>query len=136
MSQAPVKTGPSNGAALDPISSPLTTAPFPASRKIYVQGSLPEVRVPMREIHLAPSPAAGNQEPASNPPVTIYDTSGPYTDPNVAIDARAGLAPLRRIWIEDGRMWMNSLRFHLSMAGCEPRIRNWKAFGSVISENL
>jgi phosphomethylpyrimidine synthase len=100
MSQAPVKTRSSNGAALDPINSPLTTAAFPASRKIYVQGTLPEVRVPMREIHLAPSPAAGNQEPVVNQPVTIYDTSGPYTDPNVSIDAHAGLAPLRRVWIE------------------------------------
>ncbi|MBB3047334.1 phosphomethylpyrimidine synthase [Litorivivens lipolytica] len=77
--------------------------PFPASSKIYVEGSMEGVRVPMREIKLTPTPVAGQDgetrlEP--NAPVRVYDTSGPYTDPNVEIDIRKGLAPLREQWIE------------------------------------
>ena len=80
----------------------ITREPFPASRKIYVPGSLhPDVRVPMREIRLSPTPSRVAGEPARpNPPVVVYDTSGPYTDPDVAIDVRRGLAPLRQAWIE------------------------------------
>jgi phosphomethylpyrimidine synthase len=77
----------------------LTTAPFPASRKVYVEGTLPGVRIPMREISLTPTHAANGGAPTPNQPVTIYDTSGPYTDPAVAIDVKKGLAPLRREWI-------------------------------------
>ncbi|WP_372778297.1 phosphomethylpyrimidine synthase ThiC [Litorivivens sp.] len=77
--------------------------PFPASTKIYVEGQNPGVRVPMREIKLTPTPVAGKDgetrlEP--NAPVRVYDTSGPYTDPDVEIDIRKGLAPLRENWIE------------------------------------
>ncbi|HEY8022480.1 MAG TPA: phosphomethylpyrimidine synthase ThiC, partial [Thermoanaerobaculia bacterium] len=72
-------------------------APFPASRKIHVEGRLPGVRVPMREISLAPTHTSRGEE--ENPPVVVYDTSGPYSDPAVAIDLRRGLAPLRRPWI-------------------------------------
>ena len=77
--------------------------PFPASTKIYVEGQNPGVRVPMREIKLTPTPVAGKDgetrlEP--NAPVRVYDTSGPYTDPDVEIDIRKGLAPLRESWIE------------------------------------
>jgi phosphomethylpyrimidine synthase len=79
----------------------LTTAPFPASRKIHVGGTLPGVRVPMREISLTPTHAANGGAPAPNQPVTVYDTSGPYTDSAVAIDVKEGLAPLRREWILD-----------------------------------
>ena len=75
------------------------TQPFPASRKVYVEGGRPGVRVPMREISLTPTRVANGGAPSPNPPVTVYDTSGPYTDPAVAIDIRAGLAPLRREWI-------------------------------------
>ena len=56
----------------------------------------------MREINLTPTHSANGNGTTPNPPITIYDTSGPYTDPNVTIDVRAGLAPLRRAWI-DGR---------------------------------
>jgi phosphomethylpyrimidine synthase len=80
--------------------SSLTTAPFPASRKVHVDGTR-GIRVPMREISLTPTRAANGGAPAANPPVTVYDTSGPYTDPAVTIDARKGLAPLRRPWILD-----------------------------------
>ncbi|MBA1273540.1 phosphomethylpyrimidine synthase ThiC [Stutzerimonas azotifigens] len=73
--------------------------PFPRSQKIYVQGSRPDIRVPMREISLDVTPTAFGGE--INPPVTVYDTSGPYTDPNVQIDVRQGLADVRSAWIED-----------------------------------
>ena len=63
-------------------------APFPRSRKLYVEGSRPDIRVPMREVSQADTPASIGHEP--NPPVYLYDTSGPYTDPAVAIDIRAG----------------------------------------------
>jgi len=78
---------------------PLTTPrTYPASSKIYVAGRLPGVRVPMREIALSPTHRAdGTEEP--NPPVVVYDTSGPYTDPAVEIDLHHGLPPLRRHWI-------------------------------------
>ncbi len=72
-------------------------APLPRSRKIYVTGSRPDVRVPMREISQSDTPAAMGAE--TNPPITVYDTSGPYTDPSVKIDIRSGLAALREPWI-------------------------------------
>ncbi len=77
----------------------LTTEPFPASRKVYVAGTHTGVHVPMREISLSPTKSINGQPPTPNQPVTVYDTSGPYTDPSVTIDVRAGLAPLRRSWI-------------------------------------
>src|SRR5690348_11547150 len=70
----------------------LSTAPFPASKKIYVQGTLPHIRVAMREIELTPTKTANGGAPVDNPSITVYDTSGPYTDPSVAIDIREGLA--------------------------------------------
>jgi len=73
--------------------------PFPRSQKIYVQGSRPDIRVPMREISLDVTPTDFGGE--INAPVTVYDTSGPYTDPNVTIDVRNGLADVRSAWIED-----------------------------------
>ncbi len=69
--------------------------PFPKSRKVYVEGSRPDILVPMREIALS---STGSEE---NPPVHVYDTSGPYTDPGIHIDIRKGLHPLRRKWIEE-----------------------------------
>ncbi|MDP9142593.1 MAG: phosphomethylpyrimidine synthase ThiC [Pseudomonadota bacterium] len=71
--------------------------PFPGSRKIYVECAQ-GVRVPMREISLTATRSANGLEP--NAPVTVYDTSGPYTDPDVQIDLVAGLAPVRAGWIE------------------------------------
>jgi len=74
--------------------------PLPNSRKVYVEGSRPDIRVPMREIAQSDTPAIGGAgEP--NPPVWVYDTSGPYTDPDARIDIRRGLAPLRARWIEE-----------------------------------
>ncbi|RJF95659.1 phosphomethylpyrimidine synthase ThiC [Noviherbaspirillum saxi] len=73
--------------------------PLPNSRKIYVQGSRPDIRVPMREISQADTPASFGAE--KNPPITVYDTSGPYSDPAVKIDIRSGLAAVRAGWIAE-----------------------------------
>ncbi|MDP2245925.1 phosphomethylpyrimidine synthase ThiC [Pseudomonas sp.] len=73
--------------------------PFPRSQKIYVQGSRPDIRVPMREISLDITPTEFGGE--INAPVLIYDTSGPYTDPAVTIDVRQGLGDVRSAWIDD-----------------------------------
>jgi phosphomethylpyrimidine synthase len=73
------------------------TKPFAKSRKIYVEGSRPDIRVPFREISLSDTPSAFGAE--KNPPVVVYDTSGPYTDPDVSIDIRNGLPALRAGWI-------------------------------------
>jgi len=73
--------------------------PFPRSQKIYVQGSRPDIRVPMREISLDVTPTDFGGE--INAPVLVYDTSGPYTDPSVTIDVRKGLADVRSAWIDD-----------------------------------
>ncbi len=74
-------------------------APFPASRKVYVEGSRPDIRVPMREVTLTDTPTGLGGE--KNAPVLIYDTSGPYTDPAVKIDIRQGLPNVRGKWIEE-----------------------------------
>ncbi len=75
------------------------TRPFPASRKIHVTGSRPDLRVGMREIRQSDTPLAEGVE--KNPPITVYDTSGPYTDPEARIDLRKGLPPLREGWITE-----------------------------------
>ncbi|PKO46817.1 MAG: phosphomethylpyrimidine synthase ThiC [Betaproteobacteria bacterium HGW-Betaproteobacteria-22] len=75
------------------------TTPFAKSRKVYVEGSRPDIRVPFREISLSDTPSAFGAE--KNPPVVVYDTSGPYTDPSVKIDIRNGLPALRAKWIEE-----------------------------------
>ncbi|WP_279343061.1 phosphomethylpyrimidine synthase ThiC [Geothrix paludis] len=72
--------------------------PFPASTKIHVAGSLPGVRVPFRQIQLQPTRDFQDRL-TENPPVVLYDTSGPYTDPAIAIDVAKGLTPLRQDWI-------------------------------------
>ena len=73
--------------------------PFANSRKIYVPGSRADIQVPMREIAQTPTPTAEGLE--QNPPITVYDTSGPYTDPEAQIDLREGLPRLREAWIEE-----------------------------------
>ncbi|MEM5435551.1 phosphomethylpyrimidine synthase ThiC [Paraburkholderia diazotrophica] len=73
-------------------------APLPNSRKVYVSGSQPDIRVPMREITQSDTPTGFGGE--KNPPIYVYDTSGPYTDPDAKIDIRAGLPALRQRWIE------------------------------------
>jgi len=71
--------------------------PLPNSRKIYVQGSRPDILVPMREISQADTPDGMGAE--VNAPIYVYDCSGPYTDPSVKIDIRSGLAAMRENWI-------------------------------------
>ncbi|MFZ9196614.1 MAG: phosphomethylpyrimidine synthase ThiC [Burkholderiales bacterium] len=72
--------------------------PLPNSRKVYIPGSSADIQVPMREITQSDTPASMGAE--KNPPIFVYDTSGPYTDPAAKIDIRSGLAPLRQQWIE------------------------------------
>jgi len=76
----------------------LSTAPFPSSKKIYVEGSRPDIQVAMREIELSPTQLRDG-EFEENTPVRVYDTSGPYTDPSKDIDVRLGLSPLREKWV-------------------------------------
>jgi len=77
--------------------------PLPNSKKVYGRGSRSDIRVPMREISQADTlvHGSGNSALEKNPPIYVYDTSGPYTDPQVEIDIRSGLAPLRARWIEE-----------------------------------
>jgi phosphomethylpyrimidine synthase len=79
--------------------SDAVTRPFPGSMKIYVQGSRPDIRVPMRQVQQADTPASFGVE--KNPPITVYDTSGPYSDPAANIDLLAGLADVRGAWIRE-----------------------------------
>jgi phosphomethylpyrimidine synthase len=77
-------------------------APLPSSRKIHVAGSRPDIRVPMREIAQADTPSSFSPAGAErNPPIVVYDTSGPYTDPAAKIDIRRGLPALRAAWIAE-----------------------------------
>ncbi|ECK9683569.1 phosphomethylpyrimidine synthase ThiC [Salmonella enterica subsp. enterica serovar Washington] len=76
---------------------------FPNSKRIYVTGSQHDIRVPMREIQLSPTLIGGskdNPQFEENEAVPVYDTSGPYGDPEVAINVQQGLAKLRQPWIE------------------------------------
>ncbi len=73
--------------------------PFPNSRKIYIQGPRPDIRVGMREISCDDTPTNNGVE--KNPPITVYDTSGPFTDPNVEINLLKGIPDLRSGWIEE-----------------------------------
>ena len=75
------------------------TRPFPNATKIYVQGSRPDLRVPMREI--AQSPTAGMLGEEENPPITVYDTSGPFSDPDIDVDLMKGMPDVRSAWIEE-----------------------------------
>ncbi|MFC5478007.1 phosphomethylpyrimidine synthase ThiC [Massilia suwonensis] len=74
-------------------------ASFPNSTKVYIEGSRPDIRVPMRSIAQSPTPDSFGGE--VNPPVFVYDTSGPYTDPAAQIDIRRGLPAMRRDWIDE-----------------------------------
>jgi phosphomethylpyrimidine synthase len=74
-------------------------APLPNSEKIYVTCARDDIRVPMRKITLDETPTDMGGE--VNPPIFVYDTSGPYTDPKATIDIRKGLAPVRAGWIEE-----------------------------------
>ncbi len=79
--------------------SAAVTRPIPGSRKIHAQGSRADLRVPLREIAQADTPAMFGVE--KNPAITVYDTSGPYTDPGYRVDLAAGLPALRAAWIAE-----------------------------------
>ena len=70
---------------------------FPASQKVYKAGSQPSIQVPFRQVTLTPTSGRFGQE--ENPPLSIYDTSGPYSDVNASLDLSKGLPALRREWI-------------------------------------
>lgn len=72
---------------------------FPGSKKVYVEGTRPEIRVPMREIELSSTSGTFGEE--ENLPVRVYDTSGPYTDPNYTVDITKGIPAVRSTWIQE-----------------------------------
>jgi len=87
----------------DDLSRRITRAPFPGSRKVYIDGPRPDVRVPFREIALTDTlvhEGAGEPRREPNPPLRVYDASGPYTDPEARIDITRGLPGLRTAWID------------------------------------
>ena len=86
-----------------PDQSVITREPFPRSKKVYVKGHIHDIRVAMREVELDDSDSMFSVKGGitRNCSITLYDTSGPYTDPNVEIDVHAGLFPLREKWILD-----------------------------------
>src|SRR6266436_6923298 len=90
--------------------------PMPNSRKVYVEGSRSDLLVPMREIVQSETPASFGAE--KNPPIFVYDTSGPYTDPQARIDVRQGLFALRSKWIDE-RDDTEELSGLTSKYGCE-----------------
>lgn len=87
-----------------PTEQSISRTPFSGSKKIYVAGKLHPIQVAMREIELTDSKAMfseGEFKKETNAPVTVYDTSGPYTDPNIEIDVKKGIPKLREQWIID-----------------------------------
>ncbi len=77
----------------------LSTQPFPGSKKLYIEGSQSDIQVALREIQLTPTQLADDKT-EYNAPVRVYDTSGPYSDPDKDIDVRKGLKGIRKQWIE------------------------------------
>jgi phosphomethylpyrimidine synthase len=85
-----------------PAGQVISRTPFPASRKVYVKGQLHNIQVAMREVSLSETKLHGRfGETEHNAPITIYDTSGPFTDPDIEIDVKQGLPRLREQWIVD-----------------------------------
>ncbi len=85
------------------LTSRITRTPFPGSRKIYIGGSRPDIRVPFREVSLTDTLVAEGTATRreANPPLRLFDASGVYTDPDVAIDVTRGLQALRGAWIHE-----------------------------------
>jgi len=77
----------------------ITRTPFPASKKVFVKGEIHNIDVAMREITLEDTRDKFSKKNSKNAPVTVYDTSGPYTDESVKIDVKKGLEPIRQNWI-------------------------------------
>ncbi len=91
-----------------PENEQISREPFPASRKVYVEGKLHPIRVAMREIRVGDTVDGYSNMVTHNAPVTVYDTSGPYTDPTAEIDLRQGLPRLRAGWVEARGDWERS----------------------------
>lgn len=82
----------------------ITRHPFPNSTKVYVAGKIhPQIKVAMREIALSDTTDSMTKKKTPNEPVTVYDTSGPYTDPNKEINIHAGIERIREQWILERR---------------------------------
>jgi len=80
----------------------ITKKPFPKSKKVYVSGTIhPQINVAMREISLEDTSDSFSGKKTPNQPVTVYDTSGPYTDPSKEINVHNGLEPIREQWVLD-----------------------------------
>jgi len=73
--------------------------PYPNSKKVYIEGSRPDIRVPMREVSLSPTETSNGFE--ENHSILVYDTSGPFTDPDVELDLKKGLPHVRTVWVEE-----------------------------------
>ncbi len=101
-----------------PTQSTITRTPLPNSTKIYLPGKIYDIQVPMRQIQQSDTIERNTGKRIPNPPVTVYDTSGPYTDMNVPINVRSGLNPIRTEWIKD-RNDVEELPFVSSLYGME-----------------
>lgn len=101
-----------------PTQQTITRTPLPNSRKVYVPGRIYDIQVPMRAIAQADTIERNTGKRIANPPITVYDASGPYTDPEVHIDVRQGLEPIRQSWIKE-RGDVEELPFITSVYGIE-----------------
>jgi phosphomethylpyrimidine synthase len=100
------------GVDTDALSKRITRTPFAGSHKVYLEGSRPDLRVPFREITLSDTVTAEGRE--RNPPLRVYDSSGPYTDPQAEIDIARGLPPLRAAWIRERAGSANQSQMHFA----------------------
>ena len=101
--------------------------PLPNSRKIYVQGSRPDIQVPMREISQSDTPSKSGTE--KNPKIYVYDTSGPYTDPEKKIDVRSGLPMVREKWIDergDSEILSNPASVYARERHADPKLKEMR----------
>ncbi|MEM6698630.1 MAG: phosphomethylpyrimidine synthase ThiC [Bacteroidota bacterium] len=105
-----------------PTQDVITRTPFPNSRKVYIPGKIYDIQVPMREIRQTDTVERNTGKKIPNPSITVYDTSGPYTDPDAYIDVRRGLQPIREPWIRE-RGELEELPFTSSVYGIE-RLNN------------
>lgn len=101
-----------------PTKEVITRTPFPKSKKVYIPGKIYDIQVPMREIAQADTIERNTGKRINNPSITVYDTSGPYTDPNAYIDVHKGLEPIRESWIKE-RGDVEELPFTTSVYGIE-----------------
>ncbi len=109
MTEIPAKTAPTPEQARETAGCPLSRAAreraqaasgaFPASHRVYIPGSRPDLQVAMREIIQDPTPTTG--EPQENPPLRVYDTGGPYTDPDAELNPASGIPPIRAGWVAE-----------------------------------